>query len=117
MINRLPPGLSHMIAVQAARFVGVSHVTVGRRLESKTLPSVNVFGVDMIPITPLRVWKRERMRAERRKEQREQDEIDSGLRCPKCREPYDAGDSSSHTCEDRSDAMADSVAENYRADD
>lgn len=112
-MTRLPPGISHLIAVQAGRFVGVSHVTVGRRLEAKTLPSVNVFGVDMIPITPLRVWKRERMRAERRRLEleREDAEEQDPMKCPRCGAAYNNGDPSSHQCPDIE------PPETFRADD
>lgn len=108
MSTRLPAGLSHMIAVQAGRFVGVSHVAVGRRILAGTLPSVDVFGVTMIPITPLRIWKREILRAERKR----QKEREQGL-CPKCDAEMDGADSSSHLCPDKEAPEPEDV---FRAD-
>lgn len=112
MSDKLPPGITYLIPIQAARFVGVAHTTVARRVEAKTLPSKMILGVEMIPVTPLRIWKREILKAERRREEREQAEANGT--CSRCGGEFNGGDSRSHLCPEIEPPEIEDV---FRADD
>lgn len=61
------PVASHLITVQAARFVGVSQPVVTLRRQSGALKAVDVFGVPMFSVADLVAWKLERRRKANRR--------------------------------------------------
>lgn len=58
--------VSHLTYTQAGRYVGVSTSAVTQRVQAGKLPSLDVFGVQMVTTDDCRRWMRERRQAERR---------------------------------------------------
>lgn len=67
MPRKQTKNVSHLTYTQAGRFVGVSQAAVSLRATRtpNLLPTVEVFGVNMVSSNDCRRWMRERRRAER----------------------------------------------------